>query len=58
MIRNFLKEAYESIRSGEFDKEWQAEQTKYNLEHLDALREKALNTEVTKAEDRLKARLK
>lgn len=58
MIRSFLKESYESIRSGEFNKEWQAEQTEYNLEHLDALREKALETDVTKAEDRLKARLK
>ena len=58
MIRGFLKDAYESIRSGEFDKEWQKEQTEYNLEHLNALREKALATDVTKAEDRLKARLK
>ena len=58
MIRNFLKEAYESIRSGEFNKEWQDEQKLYNSKHLDELREKALNTEVTKAEDRLFARLK
>ena len=58
MIRSFLKDAYESIRSGEFDREWQKEQTEYNLVHLDALREKALATDVTKAEDRLKARLK
>ena len=58
MIRSFLKESYESIRSGEFNEEWQAEQTEYKLEHLDALREKALETDVTKAEDRLKARLK
>ena len=58
MIRAFLKESYESIRSGEFNKEWQAEQTEYDLEHLNALREKALQTDVTKAEDRLKARLK
>lgn len=58
MIRSFLKEAYESIRSGEFDKEWQAEQQVYRLSHLEALRERALNTDVTKAEDHLKSRLK
>lgn len=58
MIRSFLKEAYESIRSGEFNKEWQDEQKVHKLEHLDALRDQALDTEVTKAEDRLKSRLK
>ncbi|MCI8416594.1 MAG: ketol-acid reductoisomerase [Lachnospiraceae bacterium] len=58
MIRSFLKEAYESIRSGEFNKEWQDEQKVHKLEHLDALRAQALDTEVTKAEDRLKSRLK
>ena len=36
----------------------QDEQKIYNSKHLDELREKALNTEVTKAEDRLFARLK
>ena len=45
-------------RSGEFNKEWQDEQKLYNSKHLDELREKALNTEVTKAEDSLFARLK
>lgn len=58
MIRNFLKDAYESIRSGEFNKEWQEEQKVHQLAHLDELRQKALDTEVTKAEDRLKSRLK
>ena len=58
MIRNFLKEAYESIKSGEFNKEWQKEQKLYNSKHLDELRAKALNTDVTKAEDRLFTRLK
>jgi len=58
MIRDFLKESYESIRSGEFNREWQAEQKEYNMKHLDALRVKALNTEVTEAEDRLFASLK
>ena len=58
MIRDFLKDAYESIRSGEFDREWRKEQDEYNLEHLNALRAKALSTDVTQAEDRLFARLK
>ncbi len=58
MIRNFLKEAYTAIRSGEFNKEWEEEQTANNNANLEALREKALDTEVTKAEDRLFARLK
>ena len=58
MIRSFLKEAYESIRSGEFNREWQDEQKVHKLAHLDELREKALQTDVTKAEDRLKKRLK
>lgn len=58
MIRNFLKDAYESIRSGTFNKEWQEEQKVHHLAHLDELRQRALDTEVTKAEDRLKSRLK
>ena len=58
MIRGFLKDAYESIRSGDFNREWQDEQKVHNLEHLDALRAQALDTDVTKAEDRLKSRLK
>lgn len=58
MIRSFLKESYELIRSGEFDREWQDEQNVHNLAHLDKLREKALETEVTRAEDRLKNRLR
>lgn len=58
MIRNFLKDAYESIRSGKFNKEWQEEQKVHHLAHLDELRQRALDTEVTKAEDRLKSRLK
>ncbi len=58
MIRDFLKESYESIQSGEFDREWQDEQKIYQLEHLEELRQKALHTDVTKAEDSLKSRLK
>ena len=58
MIRGFLRDAYESIRSGEFDREWRREQDEYHLEHLDALRAQALSTEVTQAEDRLFSRLK
>lgn len=58
MIRNFLKDAYESIRSGAFDREWKDEQKVYDLVHLNELREQALNTEVTLAENQLKNRLK
>ncbi len=57
MIRNFLKEAYTSIRDGSFNKEWEEEQTENNVATLQALREQALETNVTKAEDRLFQRL-
>ncbi|MCC8162074.1 MAG: ketol-acid reductoisomerase [Lachnospiraceae bacterium] len=57
MIRSFLKDSYDSIKSGTFNEEWQNEQKTYHLEHLEQLRQRALDTEVTKAEDSLRERL-
>lgn len=58
MIRSFLQESYDSIRSGAFDAEWSREQTENDLAKLNALRAQALETEVTRAEDALMERLK
>ena len=58
MIRSFLRNRYERIRSGEFAKEWDAEQKQNNLGNLEKMEEEAFNCEFSQAEARLKARLK
>ena len=57
-IRNFLKKQYEGIKGGAFAEEWDKEQHENNLNTLEKLEEEAFNCEFTKAEDRLKERLK
>ena len=57
-IRKFLKNRYDRIKGGEFAEEWEKEQHDNHLSTLNKLEEDAFNCEFTKAEDRLKARLK
>ena len=57
-IRKFLKNRYDRIKGGEFAEEWDREQHDNHLSTLNKLEEDAFNCEFTKAEDRLKARLK
>lgn len=57
-IREFLKERYEKIKGGKFAKEWDKEQKENNLENLNKMEDEAFNSEFSKAEDRLKKRLK
>ena len=57
-IRNFLKKQYEGIKGGAFAEEWDKEQHENHLSTLNKLEEEAFNCEFTKAEDRLKERLK
>lgn len=57
-IRSFLKNRYDRIKGGEFAKEWDKEQHENNLSTLGELENEAFNCELTKAEDRLKLRLK
>ena len=54
-IREFLKNRYDRIKSGEFAEEWDKEQKENNLNKLE---DEAFNCEFSKAEDRLKKRLK
>lgn len=56
-IRAFLKERYDRIKSGEFAKEWDAEQQQNHLSTLKKLEDAALTGDFTQAEDRLKSRL-
>lgn len=56
-IRSFMKEKYNRITSGDFAKEWSKEQAS-GLETFKKLREEVLKHALTKAEDRLKSRLK
>ncbi|WP_122644662.1 ketol-acid reductoisomerase [Luxibacter massiliensis] len=57
-IRKFLKNRYDRIKGGKFAEEWTKEQQENHLESLNRLEDEALNCEFTKAEDRLKERLK
>ena len=57
-IREFLKNRYDRIKSGEFAEEWDKEQKENNLNNLNKLEDEAFNCEFSKAEDRLKKRLK
>ncbi len=57
-IREFLRNRYDRIKNGEFAKEWDIEQHENHLANLNKMEEEAFNCEFTKAEDRLKARLK
>lgn len=57
-IREFLKNRYERIKDGVFAEEWDREQHENNLNTLKGLEEKAFTSDFTKAEDRLKKRLK
>lgn len=57
-IRAFLKDRYDRIKNGAFAKEWDAEQQQNHLATLHQLENKALTSEFTKAEDRLKSRLR
>lgn len=57
-IKAFLRDRYDRIKNGVFAKEWDDEQKKNNCADLAALEEKAFDCVITKAEDRLKARLK
>lgn len=58
VVRDFLKKQYMQIRSGDFSNEWDHEQTVNHLRTLAHLEEEAFHCDFTKAEDRLKARLK
>jgi ketol-acid reductoisomerase len=58
IIRQFLKNRYDRIKSGIFADEWDKEQNANSLATLEKLEESALNSEFTKAEDLLKERLK
>ncbi|MBI9095869.1 MAG: ketol-acid reductoisomerase [Sphaerochaeta sp.] len=57
-IRNFLKNRYERIKSGEFADEWHKEQTENSLKNLHEMEENALTCEFSQAEARTKAKLK
>lgn len=56
-IRAFIQQQFENIRSGRFASEWKSEQQK-GLSVFKALLEEALNSTISKAEERLKSRLK
>ena len=58
MIREFLRNRYERIRSGEFAKEWDEEQKVDHLKTFEKLREEAFECDLSKAEADLKKRLK
>ena len=57
-IQAFLKKQYQQIRSGAFAEKWEHEQQVNHLSTLEKLERDALQCDLTKAEDRLKARLK
>ncbi|MBW5391950.1 ketol-acid reductoisomerase [Brachyspira pilosicoli] len=57
-IREFLKNRYDRIKNGVFAEEWDKEQKENNLSNLNKLEQEALDCEFSKAEDRLKKRLK
>lgn len=52
-IREFLKERYDRIRKGEFEKEWEKEQKENHLETLKKLSDQAFKNELSLAEERL-----
>lgn len=52
-IRQFLKERYDRIRNGEFEKEWEKEQKENHLETLKSLSNQAFKNELSQAEERL-----
>lgn len=56
-IRKFIKEAYNNIKSGKFAKEWKEEQDKGTPVYKHLL-DQAMNSEISKAEDRLREKLK
>lgn len=55
-MRQFLQKQYESIRSGTFAEEWTVEQEENNLSNLARMMEEAAQTNIAKAEERIKAR--
>ena len=57
-IRKFLKEKYDNIKNGNFAEEWEKEQREKELATLKSLSDKALNCELTKAEERTLKKLK
>ncbi|MEI0559996.1 ketol-acid reductoisomerase [Brachyspira pilosicoli] len=57
-IRDFLKSRYDRIKSGAFADEWEKEQKENNLSTFHKLEEEANNSQIAKAEAKLKSRLK
>ena len=57
-IREFLKERYDQIKDGTFTKAWDEEQQVNNLATLEQYREEALNSDMSKAEERTFEKLK
>lgn len=57
-IREFLKNRYDRIKNGVFAEEWDKEQKENNLSNLNKLEQEAFECEFSKAEERLKKRLK
>lgn len=57
-IREFLRDRYDRIRNGIFAEEWDKEQKENHLSTLKSLSQKALDNELTKAEERLFEKIK
>ena len=55
-IKNFIREKYRKIKSGEFAREWEAEKDS-DLAELKRLFSKAVDSEIGKAEARVRERL-
>mgnify|MGYP000470731122 FL=1 len=52
-IKEFLRDRYDRIRNGAFAEEWEKEQKENDLATLKELSQKAMESELTKAEERL-----
>lgn len=52
-IREFLKERYDRIKNGVFEKEWEKEQKENHLKTLEKLSDQAFKNELSLAEERL-----
>ena len=57
-IREFLRDRYDQIKDGTFTKAWDEEQEVNNLATLEKMRDEALNSDMSKAEERTFEKLK